>query len=349
MFARRADGTVARPPCAPGPGKRGVPAETSSEPRDREETHARDALGVPAERRGAETPAPPRAADVRALRARVRGPRRRQRRVGRMAGEELLVGALALDARPEAPLEGRRDAAQARPVASALARDGAPTLSPSRRQRRTRTCVAPSSSAARKGIAADRPASMKSRPWSATGGPASSGRAADARSARRSDRGSTTERCRSTAEPVSTSVATGCGSTGEARTAAKQAGRELLDEPRDVDDRAAAHEGAAAADELADELGVRPGQDAVAHAAGHEPHGVARPRRGAVGRVERAGQPELVERQRHPARHGAAHPAALDDQRDPGARRSRPGPQDVEDRVAHDGGDGGDGGVTSGP
>ena len=38
-----------------------------------------------------------------------------------------------------------------------------------------------------------------------------------------------------------------------------------------------------------------------------------------VGGIQGAGEPELVERQGHPAGYGAAHPTALDDEGDPGA------------------------------
>ena len=80
-----------------------------------------------------------------------------------------------------------RAGAAAAPSAAPASRPGGCAVSPARRERSTSTWVAPSASAARNGIAADSPASRSRRPSSSTGGPASSGSAAEARSASRSD------------------------------------------------------------------------------------------------------------------------------------------------------------------
>jgi hypothetical protein len=50
-----------------------------------------------------------------------------------------------------------------------------------------------------------------------------------------------------------------------------------------------------------------------------EHRGEQLPREPLAGGVERVRQPELVQPERHPARHRAAHPAAFDDQREAGA------------------------------
>ena len=113
---------------------------------------------------------------------------------------------------------------KARLVSASLTHPGAVTDSPARRERRITTCVAPSARAARNGIAADSPASLKRLASIATGGPASSGSAADARSAVRSERGSSIVSWRSTGSPVETSVAIGWRSVPPASTASNRPG-----------------------------------------------------------------------------------------------------------------------------
>ena len=78
----------------------------------------------------------------------------------------------------------------------------------------------------------------------------------------------------------------------------------------------------------------QPGATAVAH---HERRPDVGPGRAAVDDVEPAAQAGVVERVRHPAGVGAAHPAPADDQGDPGAVRPAaavtPADQRAEDLV----------------
>ena len=79
----------------------------------------------------------------------------------------------------------------------------------------------------------------------------------------------------------------------------------------------------------------------VGRLAGEQEGRVERAGRGAVHLVESVAQAELLDRRGHPGRHHAAHPAALDDQRDPAAVGSRararallaPAPERLHDRV----------------
>src|SRR4051794_30035762 len=167
--------------------------------------------------------------DVALEPARHGGVRRRvDRQDGRFAHrvvavlvKDVLVGMLALHARAECALERRADAPQrvaAQRGAEAVRRlDALPVAA----ERSTNTWAAPPASAARNGTPPERPASMKRRPPSSTGGPASSGRHAVARRASRSVRSSATWSCRSTGSPVSTSVAIGWSSVGADNTASK--------------------------------------------------------------------------------------------------------------------------------
>ena len=163
--------------------------------------------------------------------------------------------------------------------------------SPARRERSTSTCVAPSASAARNGIAADRPASMQPPPAELDRRPGEQRQRC--RAAQREP-----QRCgrrvigpwRSTASPVSTSVAIGCSSVRAREHRLEEPRRELLvallDEPPHVDHGPRRSSARRRRDELVHEPRVGPGRDAVAHAPADQPHRVERPRRRAVGGVE---------------------------------------------------------------
>ena len=146
-------------------------------------------------------------------------------------------------------------------------------------------------------------------------------------------------RCRSTASPDDDvrRDRVKLGPRGE--DGLKEAGGELLvatlDERFDVDDRSTA-EGAAPADELADQLRVGPGGDAVTQASADEPHCVQRPGGRSVRGVERPAETELVETERHAAGNRSAHAAALDDERHarPAGGLSKSG-QNRMDSVGH--------------
>ena len=108
-------------------------------------------------------------------------------------------------------------------------------------------------------------------------------------------------------------------SRGPRRTARGRAARSGARRASYVDHRAAAQR-APRLDQRVHEPRVDPGRDPLRQPPADQPHRVERAGGGAVGGVERARQPELVERERHPAADGAAHPAALDDE-----RHARPG------------------------
>ena len=75
------------------------------------------------------------------------------------------------------------------------------------------------------------------------------------------------------------------------------------------------------------------GLQAVRRVAAQQPDRVQRAGAGPEDEVERAREAEVVHRDRHPGRHGAAHPAALDRERDTGARGAVA--QRLDDRVRH--------------
>ena len=126
---------------------------------------------------------------------------------------------------------------------------------------------------------------------------------------------------RSTICAESTSVAVQCSSirAGQDLVGAQRAlvAPHLADDVVHVEDRATAHQRVAEVDEARVPEPVRIQRGQVGGLAGEQEGAVERARRGAVDLVEGVAQAQLLDRRRHPRRDDAAHPAALDDERDP--------------------------------